>query len=169
MSTSTLIEYLFQALQLRYGETDRSAAEFLASNIPVSQREIPSGTLNGKPCPIVSILIRELRGIQDHIESDAEAITHMQQTDPHQLAVFEELAAEMKRALQQREMLGDIKVCGLAPAEIARLHDWFQAQTGRSFTSFWEEAFNAGVKQTKEATHPTHNRRGEAGRPAKSE
>lgn len=53
--------------------------------------------------------------------------------------------------VKQHEMLDNIKVCGLAPVEIARLHDWFQNQSGRSFISFWEEAFNAGVKQTHNA------------------
>jgi hypothetical protein len=36
----TLIDYLYQALKLRYDEKDRAAAEFIAKNIPVTQREI---------------------------------------------------------------------------------------------------------------------------------
>jgi hypothetical protein len=35
-----LIDYLYQALKLRYDEKDRAAAEFIAKNIPVTQREI---------------------------------------------------------------------------------------------------------------------------------
>jgi len=47
-----------------------------------------------------------------------------------------------------------LMICGLTAAEVSRLHTWFESQAGRSFTSFWEEAFDAGVNQTKELIAP---------------
>lgn len=43
--------------------------------------------------------------------------------------------------------LETLRICGLSAAEASRLHTWFESQLGRTFASFWEEAFDAGVKQ----------------------